>query len=275
MPALMLMEKVHFPAAMVSALRGGPNAVFSHIETLGQNDIYTWVLGWLNDANWGANSKMTFICPASDELIAKYSAPERRMIVETPHMYRTVTRPWIDSIPASKLTWVHNILDGVSERESVLYCDNDPATGFVILPDLKWDRRTLSSLYLVAIVRDGSLTNMRDLTRDHVPMLRKIQQAGAQVAHEKFGLPKLSSDGSASPLRCFLHYMPTYFHLHVHILSVNFTTHPGALVGQAQLLDDVISLLELGVNFQERTLGYALAEGHKLLGAMQEAGYAH
>ena len=81
-------------------------------------------------------------------------------------------------------------------------------------------------------------------------------------------------DGSSSVLRCFLHYMPTYFHLHVHMLSANYVSHPGALVGQAQLLDDIISLLELGVDFRERTLGYALADGHPLLHAMQMSGFA-
>ena len=274
-PALLLMEKTHFTPAFLASLQQGLEHTFSHLEQIGQNDIYTWVFGWTSDqVHTDAHTKMSLICPANSDLIAKYSAPERRMIIETPHMYETVTKPWIESLPASKVTWVHNILNGESERESVLYNDEDPKTGFVLVPDLKWDRRTLSSLYMVAIVRDGSLTNMRDLTKDHIPLLRKIQKAGAQIAHEKYGLPAPSADGSSSSLRCFLHYMPTYFHLHVHLMSANFTTHPGALVGQAQLVDDVISLLELGVDFRQRTIGYALADGHKLLAALQQAGFA-
>ena len=50
--------------------------------------------------------------------------------------------------------------------------------------------------------------------------------------------------------------------------------HPGSLVGQAHLLDDVIDVLELGVDFRQRTLSYALAEGHALLRRWQEEGYA-
>ena len=274
-PALLLMEKTHYTPALYETLRRGIASTFPRIEVIGQNDIYVWLFGWDEEvACREANTKMTLICPASDELIAKYSAPQRRMLIESPHMYKAVTKPWIDSIPASKTTWVHNILEGHSEADSVLYSDHDPRHGFVILPDMKWDRRTLSSLYLVAIVRDASLTNLRDLRKEHIPLLRNIQRAGAQVAHNCFGLAKPSEDGSSSPLRCFLHYMPTYFHLHVHMLSANYVSHPGALVGQAQLLDDIISLLELGVDFRERTLGYALADGHPLLHAMQMSGFA-
>lgn len=212
--AVLLMERAFFTPAFVESLREGPQAAFSRLETIGQNDVYTWVLGWQQDSEQsGAHSKMTLICPAGDEVIAKYSAQERRMILETPEIYKQVTKPWIDSIPKSKTTWVHNILDGVSERESVLFRDDDPKTGFVIVPDLKWDRRTLGSLYLVAIVKDASLTNMRDLTKDHVPLLKKIQAAGAKIATEKYGLPPPSADGVSSSLRCFLHYMPTYLYV--------------------------------------------------------------
>lgn len=270
--ALLLMEKTHYTPAMLDALRHGVSSAFARLETIGQNDIYTWKFGW--DTGVDAPTKMTLICPATDELIAKYSLPERRMITETPHMYQTVTRPWIDSIPASKTVWVRNILEGQSEQSSVLFSDPDPSTGFVILPDMKWDRRTLSSLYLMAIVRDGSLKTLRDLTKAHIPLLKKIKHAGEKVAHEVYGLPPPGKNGFISPVRCFLHYMPTYFHMHVHILSANYISHPGALVGQAHLLDDVINLLDLGVDFQARTIGYAIAENHKLLHELQNAGFA-
>lgn len=72
------------------------------------------------------------------------------------------------------------------------------------------------------------------------------------------------------PHTCTLY--ASHSHLHVHMLSVNYISHPGAIVGQAQLLDDVVGLLELGVDFKERTLGYALTDGHKLMGELQKAG---
>ncbi|WFD30986.1 5'-(N(7)-methyl 5'-triphosphoguanosine)-[mRNA] diphosphatase [Malassezia sp. CBS 17886] len=275
-PALLLLEKTHFTRAFAEALRdGGPTSVFERLASIGQNDVYTWAFGWERDAAHGeAQSKLTLICPASPEAIAKYSAQERVMVVETPALYAEVTRPWIASMPPSKTTWVRNILGGTSERESVLYRDEDPESGFVLVPDLKWDRRTLSSLYLMAIANDGRLTNMRDLTADRIPLLRKILHAVARVAHEVYGVPDASADGTMGSLRCFIHYMPTYFHFHVHILSVNYISHPGAIVGQAHLVDDIISLLELGVDFKKLTLGYALTDGHPLLCALKKASSA-
>lgn len=131
--------------------------------------------------------------------------------------------------------------------------------GFIILPDLKWDQQTLSSLYLIAIVQDRSLRSLRDLTAQHIPLLENIQATASQVAFEKYSL------GPKAKLRCFVHYQPSYYHLHVHILSSDFTSHPGAIVGQAHLLEDLIDLLKLGVDFSQRTLTYALGETHELL----------
>lgn len=58
-------------------------------------------------------------------------------------------------------------------------------------------------------------------------------------------------------------------HLHVHLLSSDFSSHPGASVGQAHLLEDVIDLLESGVDFEKRTLTYSLGEHSHLLGEIR------
>ncbi|MCO5598332.1 hypothetical protein L7F22_052425 [Adiantum nelumboides] len=132
-------------------------------------------------------------------------------------------RAWILSQSPSRINWVYNILDKKKESESILYEDPDPETGFIILPDLKWDKKTLSSLYLVAIVHDRSLRSLRDLksstTKEglkHIELLEKVSIAAEIVSREKFGLEGTAfknEDGSAingSPLRCFIHYHPTY-----------------------------------------------------------------
>lgn len=213
-PAVLLLERAFYPESFVESMKHGPQEAFSRLETIGQNDVYTWVLGYQKDGSQGgAHSKLTLICPAGNEVVEKYSAHERRMIIETPQLYEKVTAPWIESIPRSKTQWVRNILDGVSESESVLYRDDDPKSGFVLTPDLKWDQRTLSSLYLVAIVKDESLTNLRDLTKEQIPLLKKIKAAAAKVATEKYGLSAPSEDGIESSLRCYIHYMPTFLYV--------------------------------------------------------------
>ena len=41
---------------------------------------------------------------------------------------------------------VFNILDGKKEADRILFRDDDPKTGFIILPDLKWDPTSANAL---------------------------------------------------------------------------------------------------------------------------------
>ena len=76
------------------------------------------------------------------------------------------------------LQWVYNILDGRSEADRVIYSDTDQSNGFVVLPDLKWDGKDLHNLYLVAIVRRKDLLSLRDITNEHIPMLKSVLNKG-------------------------------------------------------------------------------------------------
>lgn len=94
---------------------------------------------------------------------------------------------------------VENILSGLSEKNKVLVSTPD----YLILPDMKWDRKTISSLYLVAIVQDRSIRSLRDLTKKHLGLLQSIRHDAEQVVHRKWGLGKGS-------LRMYVHYQPSY-----------------------------------------------------------------
>ena len=76
------------------------------------------------------------------------------------------------------LQWVYNILDKKAEVERVVFEDVDPVTGFVLLPDLKWDQKQLENMYLVAICHAHGIKSLRDLNRSHLPLLKNIQQKG-------------------------------------------------------------------------------------------------
>jgi m7GpppX diphosphatase len=45
------------------------------------------------------------IWPATEVHIAKYSAQERKMITETPDLYRRAVVPYIESFPPERLEW--------------------------------------------------------------------------------------------------------------------------------------------------------------------------
>lgn len=65
-----------------------------------------------------------------------------------------------------------------SEKERIIYEDSDPKSGFILLPDLKWNGTTLETLYLLGIVFQRNLKSLRDLTSEHLPLLKNIYDKG-------------------------------------------------------------------------------------------------
>jgi len=74
--------------------------------------------------------------------------------------------------------WVYNILEKRSEVERIIFEDNDMDTGFIVVPDMKWDGKQLEDLYVVALVQDRSLHSIRSLTAAHIPLLENVRQKG-------------------------------------------------------------------------------------------------
>lgn len=71
-----------------------------------------------------------------------------------------------------------------SEKERTVYDTasenqkNDEDNGFLLIPDLKWSGR-LNELYLLAIVKKRNIKSLRDLTADHLPLLKNILNKGS------------------------------------------------------------------------------------------------
>ena len=69
-------------------------------------------------------------------------------------------------------------MDKKTESERIVYEDPDTQNGFILLPDMKWDGKTIESLYLVAIVHKHGIKSLRDLDESHLPLLRNILKKG-------------------------------------------------------------------------------------------------
>lgn len=112
---------------------------------------------------------------------------------------------------------VTDILSGYSEADKVLYrssATTEPDEGFLILPDMKWDLKTISSLYLVAISLSPNIRSLRDLERKHLGMLKKIKKEARRAVKEGWGL-------EGSEVKCYVHYQPSYCkHLRTSFLLV-------------------------------------------------------
>jgi len=76
----------------------------------------------------------------------------------------------------------------------------------------------------------------------------------------------------SSSVRVYFHYVPSYFHLHVHFTHLNYDA-PGTAVGKAHLLSDVIDNLRLMTDcYQRKTLACILRETDELYDAYRKAG---
>ncbi|CDO73905.1 hypothetical protein BN946_scf185016.g62 [Trametes cinnabarina] len=214
-------------------------------KLLDNTDIYTWLLGWLNPSNERPDVKINIVHPATEVHIRKYSRQEVAIVHETPQLFQRIVKPYIAAFPPSRTQWVENILNGVSEVEKVLFRDPSPEHGYLILPDMKWDLATVSSLYLVAIAFNRNIRSLRDLNKSHLGMLKSIRREAARVAKERWGL------GHGS-LRMFIHYQPSYY---IALTSTQIECDP----------DEGPSILE------RMTFTYALGEQHGLYAPMKAA----
>ncbi|GJJ10542.1 hypothetical protein Clacol_004769 [Clathrus columnatus] len=183
--------------------------------------------------------------------IQKYTKQRLLMVKETPEL-------------------VFNILSHKVESEKILFEDPSPETGFILIPDMKWDLKTVSSLYLVAITHSHSISTLRDLKIEHIPMLKSIRRETGRIVRSKWGL-----EGEMA-LRFYVHYQPSYYHFHVHVVNANYSGFKGVSAGQAHLLEDIISLLELSspigpTLISQMSLTYQLGEHHGLFKLLVKA----
>lgn len=77
------------------------------------------------------------------------------------------------------MQWVYNILEHKQEHERIVFEDDDAKTGFVLLPDLKWNGKQTEDLYLLAIVHPKGIKSLRDLRENHLPLLKNILDKGS------------------------------------------------------------------------------------------------
>lgn len=207
--------------------------------------------------------KTTVIHPATEKHISKYSCQNSYMVEETPEVYRDLVLPHITT-DQFDLKWVYNILEHKSEKDRILVEDLDPTDGFVTVPDLKWNGE-VDTLYFLAICVRRDLKSVRDLTGEHLPLLRNIKRKTTEAIKSKYGL-------DASQLRVYLHYQPSFYHLHVHFTYLKHEA-PGILAERAHLLTTVINNLEITSDYYKKaTIPFILRENDGMFLPFEQQG---
>lgn len=180
-PALLLAERAAF--SNEESYLSSFSRLITHVNNLGANDIYHWYManskpdGTL-DQPTPPDLKINLIYPCKDSHIRKYSFQQSRVVLETPAIYSKHVRPYMQQYrEEGKLNWVFNILEGRKEQENVLYRSKEPETkdDFLLLPDLNWDRTTIGSLHLLALVERRDIWSVRDLKKKDVTWLRHLR----------------------------------------------------------------------------------------------------
>ncbi len=99
----------------------------------------------------------------------------------------------------------------------------------------------------------------------HVKFKFKSRLYPQDAIQQQYGVPP-------SKLRVYLHYQPSYYHLHVHFTSVEYDA-PGCRVERAHLLSDVIQNLQADSSYyHNRSLAFPLRADDGLLLKFKEAG---
>lgn len=258
--AVVLLEKLPFDNDSVAEALTADDGKTE--ETL-KNDIYSTYKVFSSKAV--PDCKATMIYPATERHISKYSDHEAFIVRETPHLYHSITQPCLQS-SAFDIQWVYNILEKKSESDRIVFEDPDPEIGFILLPDMKWNRSDVNALYLVAIVHRHNISSLRDLRASHLPLLNNILEKGTAEIHRQFGIP-------SHKLRIYLHYLPSYRHLHVHFTHINLDA-PGSDCLRAHTLEDVIDSITMDSEFfVKKTLLYTVRDGDELFTAYKNSGY--
>lgn len=259
--ALVILEKNAFKEEDLG--NEGYFSVDTEVTTFFENDIYGNYECFPRSAINGV--KTSIIYPATEKHIAKFSQQEVHIVLETPELYQKLTLPHLEK-EQFNLQWVYNILEGKSEQDRIVYDNKCERDGFVLVPDLKWDGLTKETLYLLAIVRRRGIKSLRDLDGSHLPLLKRVRDEGKKKIFEKYNVP-------ASQLRVYLHYQPSFYHLHVHFTYLRHEA-PGIYAEKSHLLDTVINNIEMIPNYyQQATLPFTIREMDNIFNIYETNGH--
>lgn len=202
-PALLTAERAAFPSDSRSL--DSFHRSLSDVKNLGTNDIYHWYLASVGPSEISVpDLKLNLISPCTEKHIKKYSPQGLRMVTETPEIYQNHVRPYIvKQREEGRLDWVFNIIEGRKEQKDIIFRDpgQDGAKdeAFLLAPDLNWDRKTLTSLHLLALVERRDIWSLRDLKKCHIVWLKHMREKVLEATVQKY--PEIEKD----QLKLYMH----------------------------------------------------------------------
>lgn len=170
------------------------------------------------------------------------------LIEETPQMYLQCTKPYIQTVVDSgSISWIKNLVEVKKEKERLLVNHDD----FIINIDTKWrshppplttpreewmNHPSTVDLYCLGICKQSGISCLRDLTSEHIPLLKAMMKEGLAAIKSTYGVDQ-------DQIRVFIHYQPQFVSNHYQVLSRSITAH--LLTSSAYhvcLLNSIISI---------------------------------
>ena len=134
--------------------------------------------------------------PASARMIAKYTRQTMQLVVEDANVYSNVVKPgYIDTMDMSHCNWVYAILNDEKEKELRVHEDPD----FYLQKDYKFNEGDIKTLYCLAMPTQRDLKSVRDLTGEHLPLLKAIRDESLEAIETKFNINR-------SKIMSYFHY---------------------------------------------------------------------
>lgn len=166
---------------------------------------------------------------------------ERCIVTCTPqHAFSDAMLHYIENqINSPRKKWIYDIIDGLREQENVLLDTPE----FVFLPDT----HAINDGHVynwMAVVKDRSLWTLRNLTGDHVPLLKRVKLLCVEQIMLLTGWKKHN-------IMAYVHYLPSVFQLHIHFCAP-YGSYTTVDVFKMQPLDMVIKNLEIDSDYYKK-----------------------
>ena len=138
--------------------------------------------------------------------------------------------------------WIYNIINGISEQESILYRDEY----CIIIPTYMWDGKNVDKLHVLCMPTDVSLRCIRSLNSSHIYLLEHMKRKTVEIIKNKYNLDE-------HYLKMFFHYEPSTYHLHIHF--VNSSCHDSrSSVEYSHELNSVMFNLSICDDYYQRAI---------------------
>jgi len=196
-PALLVIERAALPTTVDKIAR--LPALLAEVTTLGCNDVYHWYMADLPPNADMPGVKLNLIYPCTPKHISKYSPQMVRMVTETPEIYKAFVRPYMQKMRAEgRLNWVYNIIEGRQEAQDIIIRESrnlgHDDEGFLLLPDMNWDRTTMESLRILGLVERRDLMSLRDLSKKDIPWLKMMYAKVLKSLASHYGAKGVEED---------------------------------------------------------------------------------